>query len=187
MQNDLNDLVTFQKQTCMKTQTQTTCELHDRKNLNAHHSGSLFQQGMGSQRSVDRLRNKAFPSRLGVGWVWGVKKPPGGEKPCPTHPPLKCKRRWNKHLEVHTPQMVQVEFCVLWHCTKTDKKQVSQTSQRSLTSLSQTKTRSTRTACAGRRRCTQERANRHETSARTRKGEDGGTPPVNLKEIKTYH
>ena len=64
VQNDLNDLVTFQKQTCMKTQTQTTCELHDRKNLNAHHSGSLFQQGMGSQRSVDRLRNKAFPSRL---------------------------------------------------------------------------------------------------------------------------
>jgi hypothetical protein len=61
------------------------------KRESGHHS---FFTEIGESANLHPFAFGAFPSRLEVGWVWGVKP-----EHCPTHPHLKWNTRWTKKLK----------------------------------------------------------------------------------------
>ena len=88
---------------------------------------SFFQHKSGSQRSVDRFASKEFflPSRLEVGWVWGVKTSRRWER-CPTHPPLKWKSGIKKHDSTHPRKhVISTKEKQVWFHYRNNKNQFS--------------------------------------------------------------
>lgn len=63
----------------MQESSRHAISLSERECPNAPIPQDFFEQKLGCQRPVDRLRSKAYPSRLEVGWVWGVKTSRQGE------------------------------------------------------------------------------------------------------------